>query len=140
MRVDVSLLGWSCSLLLFIFLVILIIEKIKLNRTLVCLKKQHHDYVVKQMVDLRKICHNINTPLNSIITVFEIFKMKLYGDLPEQYSLYADNAHEAISDLKHNLQDIQSYCNRYSDIHAISISDLQKKSDIHIENPYVLEV
>ncbi len=140
MRVDISLLGWGCSFLLFIFLVILIIEKIKLNRTLVCLKKQHHDYVVKQMVDLRKICHNINTPLNSIITVFEIFKMKLYGDLPEQYSLYADNANEAISDLKHNLQDIQSYCNRYSDIHAISISDLQKKSDIHVENPYVLEV
>jgi hypothetical protein len=138
MIVETYLWGWWCAVLFFVFLIILIIEKIKLQRTIVDLKKYHKDYVTKQIVDLRKICHNINTPLNSIIVVFEVFKLKLYGDLPENYILYADNANGAIEDLKKNLKDMQYYCNDYADFHKISIVDIQNETDIKLENPYVL--
>ena len=77
MIVETYLWGWWCAVLFFVFLIILIIEKIKLQRNIIDLKKHHKDYVTKQIVDLRKICHNINTPLNSIIVVFEVFKLKI---------------------------------------------------------------
>lgn len=140
MDIDIYLGGWLCAFLLFVFLIVLIIDRIRLRETILNLDQYHKDYVTKQIVDLRKICHNINTPLNSIVVVFEVLKLQLYGDLPKNYVVYADNANAAIDDLKKNIQDIQSYCNNYADFHKISIVDIQNNLEIHIENPYVLSV
>ncbi len=138
MGVDIYWGGWVCAFLLFVFLIFLISDKIRLRQTILNLEKYHKDYVTKQIVDLRKICHNMNTPLNSIIVIFEVFKLKLYGDLPENYVLYADNANDAINDLKKNIKDVQCYCNDYADFHKISIVDIQNNPEIKLENPYVL--
>ena len=135
---DIYFLGWVCSFLLLIFLAPLIMQKIKLQRKITALNHAHEKYILKQTVDLRKICHNINTPLNSVITVFEVFKLKLYGDLPTEYITYAEGANEAIEDLKKNLADIQSYCNYYAQTHQISIRDIQNNVHIELKNPYVL--
>jgi hypothetical protein len=135
---DIYFLGWACSFLLLVFLITSIIQKIKLKRKITALNHSHEQYIFKQIVDLRKICHNINTPLNSVITVFEVFKLKLYGELPTEYITYAEGANEAIEDLKKNVADIQSYCNYYAQTHLISIKDIQNNVHIELKNPYVL--
>ena len=135
---DIYFLGWICSFLFMILSIILTIQKMTLSHKITALNKKHQSYVLKQIVDLRKICHNINTPLNSIMTVFEIFKLKLYGDLTYEYVNYAEGACEAINDLKNNLQDLQSYCDYYTEKQNISVKDIQNAVHINLENPYVL--
>lgn len=134
---NIEYLGWFFSFILLVYLVIVILQKLALRKKVDFLESYHKKYVSKQIIDLRKICHNINTPLNTIMTVLEIFNLKLYGDIGTKYSNYVNGASDAIDDLKKNVKDIQLYCNYYVDNYKLSIKEIQI-DDKKFDNPYVL--
>jgi hypothetical protein len=134
---SIYILGWVFCIFLSGFCIILMIKNKKLQKKTVDLAQYHQDYVFKQMIDLRTICHNINTPINNIVTVLEVFRLELYGTLPSDYVVYANATSHTIDDLKNNIKDIQTYCDSYADIHKISISDMQ--SNKMLDSPYVIQ-
>ena len=140
MIINFTLWGWGCAALFLIISICLVNKKLKLRKEIADLKNTHEHYILKQMTDLRKICHNINTPASSITTVFEILKSQLYGDLPKEYNIVVNDVTLAIDDLKNNLQDIQNYCNYYIDNNQLSLKNIKNKPNIKIDNPYVLNV
>lgn len=126
------------SALLCICCLSLFITNRRLHKKIEALTNHHQAYVFKQMVDLRTICHNINTPINNIMTVFDVFKMELYGTLPPDYVVFAKATEQTINDLRQNIKDIQQYCDSYSDIHKISVSDIQANQNLKLTNPYII--
>jgi hypothetical protein len=135
---NIYILGWIVSVVLFLYIIFLWYQKKAVNKSLLELKTYHEKYVLKQIIDLRKICHNINTPVNSITTVFDIFKLELYGPMPQEYVLYAEGARQAINDLQENIQDIKSYCDYYAQTQKISIKDIPNLERSKINNPYIV--
>jgi|GEM_PF-4232193 len=140
MQFNFSIYIWLLLILFFVISIILLLNIVKLQRKLTYVKKEHSDYVAKQLIDLRKICHNINTPSSSILTMLNVFEKKIYGDLSQPYADLVSQGLLAAEDLKNNITDIQNYCNFYTDYHNLSLSDLQKRTNLKLSNPYIIEV
>lgn len=103
------------------------------------LKQAHHNHVLKHASDLRTICHNLNTPLNGVFSVVELFKTEMFGELPRQYQDYTNMAIDSVDDLRKNIEDVLQYCDNYlMDNQKIIKSDDVKSSQSQYL-AYVLE-
>lgn len=128
-------------ILLFIMcvLVLCLIQHIRrLENKITYINQHHQEITIQRMIDLKKVCHNINTPLSSIVTVLEIFNLQLYGQLPPEYVKATSGASEALQDLKYNLKDIQHYCDEQSEKSGFSMVNLDQNNMTNIDDPYIV--